>query len=97
MTDRSTETADETEARLQQDRESHRERRSTQTTDETEARLQHDRERHRERRSTEMADETVARLQRNRHRYRSSEHWEHLISCSSHYTPMAVTHHLPYS
>ena len=33
----STETADETEARLQRDRESHRERRSTETADETEA------------------------------------------------------------
>ena len=66
---RSTETADETEARLQQDRESHRERQSTQTADETETRLQHDRESHRERRSTETADETEARLQRDRHRY----------------------------
>ena len=66
----STETADEMEARLQHDRESHRERRSTATADETEARLQHDRESHRERRSTETADETDARLQHDRESHR---------------------------
>ena len=48
---RSTETVDDTEARLQQDRESHRERQSTETADEMEARLQRDRESHREQRA----------------------------------------------
>ena len=49
MRDRlSDETVAEREARLQHDRESHRERRSTETADETEARLQRDRDRYRE-------------------------------------------------
>ena len=45
------EPVEEREARLQHDRESHRERRSTETADETEARLQRDRDRYREQRA----------------------------------------------
>ena len=85
---RSTETADETEARLQQDRESHRERRSTETADETEARLQHDRHRYREQRALgALSQSQLPLIQQHSVQAKMTKFCAHL----------AITDHLPYS